>query len=339
MDELSRDDTICEETISGAGNGDRKRTFRLNAIKAGFTYAAPTESDDSPIQNCSELLDFFKRASGDIGIAEYLISCERHKTGKKHFHAYIKWERRVDYSSASHFDFKGVHPNIVTGIKKAWEHYVAKEGDYITNYYVQKVTKYGCALSASTVEEGLLLIAEHHPRDYCLNRQRIFESLTMHKRMLMTPKETPNYQWNEYGVSVRAMIEEAWSTKTIVLHGPTSLGKTSLALSMGKSPLLVSHLDRLKSIPLGTTHLVLDDMSLAHLPRTTILHLTDLEHDRDIHVRYNVATLPSGLPRILTTNLVEFLGNDLGVLRQEDPAIARRIEWINVLECLFNKNN
>jgi len=330
--------TSITEAISGTGDGDGKRSFRLNAIKAGFTYSAPVNADDNPIQNCNELLDFFTEASGKIAIAEYLISCERHESGKKHFHAYIKWERRVDYSSSTHFDFKGIHPNIKTGIKKAWENYVAKDGDYITNYYIPKVTKYTEALKASTVAEALSIIATHHPRDYVLNRSRIAENLESHHRSLTTPTTTSLHcQWSEYGDSVRERILTSWTERTIVLSGPTCLGKTSLALSMGTSPLLVSHLDRLKSIPAGTSHLVLDDMFLGHLPRSTVLHLTDLEHPRDIHVRYSVATLPSGLPRILTTNLTEFLGNDYGVLRQEDPAIKRRLEWIDINMCLFNK--
>lgn len=310
------------------------KEFRFNAIKGGFTWSCPVNQEENPIQSKEDLLKTLESVS-TVPIEQYLISVERHETGKKHYHAYVRWTKKIDISNSRAFDCCGVHPNILTGIKKAWEHYVAKEKDYITNYYIQKVTKYSEALEALTVEEGLQILEKNHPRDYLLQRDRIHKNLTDHHNQKRKIQDTTAYQWSEYGEYVVTLVKESWMSKTIILHGPTNVGKTALAKWMGGSPMLVSHLDQLRNIPATTSHLIFDDMSFSHLPRTTILHLVDLAEDRAIHIRYGMGLIRAGLPRILTTNRRDFLGREGEESRQYDPAIERRICWIDVENKLY----
>lgn len=62
-------------------------------------------------------------------------------------------------------------------------------------------------------------------------------------------------------------------------------------------------------------------MSFHHLHREAQIHLVDVAEDRDIHIRYAVAHIPAGMPRIITTNKPE--GE---ILWTHDPAIARRVQ-------------
>lgn len=317
-----------------AENTPPARPFRFNANKIGLTYSCPVAADDNPITDKGQILDVLESVSVHV-LKQWLISKELHENGKRHWHVFAKWDKRLDINNSRAFDCMGVHPNILTGINaNNWCNYCAKKGDFSDNFGFQpkQASQYSAAIDADTVEEGMQIIAKAHPRDYVLQRDRIRANLQAHRASLrVSPSPTNLSPWNEYGESVREQVLASWTTKAIVLHGHSGVGKTALAKSMGTHPYLISHLDQLKNIPPTATHLILDDMSFGHLPRESVLHLVDLAEDRAIHCRYAVAMLHSGLKRILTTNRVTFLGKDEeGVLRQLDPAIARRVRWLDV---------
>lgn len=308
--------------------------FRFAAKTIGLTYSA----NRGRIASKEALLQFLEGLGGESNpIEQYIISTEKHSTSDDiHFHVYLRWKNRFETTDCRKFDCCGVHPNILKGtIRQGWKDYVAKDGDYITNFYKPKVSKYSEALEADNVETGLELLAKHHPRDYLLSRDRMKRNLTDHF-CATKPSRLKQYEsWSEYGVFVKSLIMASWMEKAIILHGPTASGKTALAKSLAPNPILVSHLDQLKSLPKNTSHLILDDMFFGHLPRTTVLHLMDLEEERHIHVRYGTGVLPAGLPRIFTTNLRDFLGRDGEIIRQEDPAIERRLLWIDIENKLY----
>lgn len=314
------------------------KPFRFNAKQVGLTYSCPVGATENPIPSKELLLEELKKVSSHE-IEQYIISKERHESGAIHYHCYVKWENRLDITNARAFDAYGVHPNILTGTPKSqWKHYCAKDGDYITNFYIKKVTKYAEALNATTVEEGLAILAEHHPRDYLLQRGRLKENLEQHLHSSKKVQHKELLPMSAYGESIAERVHASWKTHAIVIIGETCLGKTCFAKRLGTQPYLVSHMDQLRCIPSGATHLVFDDMSFIHLPRSAILHLMDLEEDRAIHCRYATATLSSSMPRIFTTNLNDFLGytdKEQTTSRRFDPAIERRIEWIEINEKLF----
>ena len=72
--------------------------------------------------------------------------------------------------------------------------------------------------------------------------------------------------------------------------------------------------------------IVLDDMSFAHLPRETIIHLLDWDVDRSIHCRYNCAYIPHGTRKIFTTN--KHPADVFGQERWEEKPIKRRITGV-----------
>jgi len=109
--------------------------------------------------------------------------------------------------------------------------------------------------------------------------------------------------------------------RSLIIQGPAGCGKTNWAkLNCDKPALFVSHLDRLKDLkPDYHKSIIFDDLDFKHLPRTSQIHLVDRENPRDIHIRYRVAHIPSGIQKIFTSNEEPFI---------RDDAIKRRTKWM-----------
>lgn len=119
------------------------------------------------------------------------------------------------------------------------------------------------------------------------------------------------WQWN---ISVS-------TTHSVILWGEAGIGKTEYAKYLLPDALFVSHLDDLGSLNEDYNGIIFDDMAFTHLPRTSQIHLVDMDNDRSIHIRYKVAVIPSHTPKI-------FLTNEQGgfIFDLNDAAIRRRVE-------------
>lgn len=101
---------------------------------------------------------------------------------------------------------------------------------------------------------------------------------------------------------------ELIADKTVmVFHGPSGLGKSAFACAHtpeDMSFLMVSHIDDLKRFD-SERHglLIFDDMSFAHWPRESCIHLLDSDYPRSINVKHSVVTIPARTNKIFTHNL------------------------------------
>ena len=110
-----------------------------------------------------------------------------------------------------------------------------------------------------------------------------------------------------------------WST-THVLEGPPNIGKTQFAKAHFENPLLVSHMDMLLDFdPSVHAGIIFDDLSVAHMPRNSQIHLVDIDEPRAIHCRYSCAQIPANTRKIFTCN-PGFFPFTVG-----DAAINRRV--------------
>lgn len=109
-----------------------------------------------------------------------------------------------------------------------------------------------------------------------------------------------------------------------MVSGPAGIGKTEYALAHFKNPLLVSHIDRLKSFdPDVHDGIVFDDMDFNHWPITAQIHLADWNCPRDINCRYAMAHIPRHTKKIFTCNPDR-------LALTPDEAILSRCYWVNL---------
>jgi len=83
----------------------------------------------------SELLEYFKTLEH---YRQSVVCQEKHKTGEYHLHAFLKYDRKVDWGSTK-WDFKSSEGIVYHGnyqSAKSWsrvEQYIKKDGNYITD--------------------------------------------------------------------------------------------------------------------------------------------------------------------------------------------------------------
>lgn len=115
-----------------------------------------------------------------------------------------------------------------------------------------------------------------------------------------------------------------WKTSVLVL-GPTGLGKTQFILNQFENPLLVSNTEELKGFRrLEHDAIIFDDVSVTHWPRNSQLHLVDCEVHRGINVKGTHIIIPAFTKKVFTANPEHYPFNT------GDPAISRRLTIIKL---------
>lgn len=286
--------------------------FRFDAKKIGLTYSCPQDAADNPIETSEELRDFLISI---FGSGKYIVSRELHQSGKRHFHAFYYADEKLETTNVRKFDFKGVHPNIIKSPGRPWQVYVSKAGDYVTNYFEEKTSVYERALLCEGVAPALELIKSEKPRDFLLYGDRLRKNMEDHMQSKRRRPEPPSLS------SWQISLVPDWR-KALIFHGVPGIGKTRLAMTMGRNPLMIRHIDALRKMDSMTDLLVFDDMNFSQWPRSSIIHLLDMEDDSPVHMRYTNVTIPAGMRRIFTTNEKDVMfGTHL-----DDPAVLRRVE-------------
>lgn len=301
----------------------RKRmrsTFELNAKGLFLTYPQCSLSPSEALDLLREICQRKKRS-----ITEYLIATEKHQDGNDHLHAWIKLEKALFVRDANFFDLKNHHGNYQGARNPARvKAYCSKEGNYIADPPYQPTTKptpwrtaldlakSGLAAEAmKTLEDG----GERSCREAILHRSAILSTLAS----MQPPTPLPNAKPIEDYPGLFSWDQ----SKTLVLCGPTNTGKTTLAASLLPLALFTRHLDRLAELTDQHSGVILDDMSFKHLHDEAQIALLDVTMRTDIHIRYKVASLPAGLPRIVTTNK-----EPSEIFNTANGAISRRLQAI-----------
>ena len=95
--------------------------------------------------------------------------------------------------------------------------------------------------------------------------------------------------------------------RVLFISGPSGCGKTQWATHQFDNPLFCRQIDQLKDFKQGFHDgIVFDDMSFAHIPLESCIHLLDWDMDSAIHCRHTNAFIPRHTRKIFTTNKTFF---------------------------------
>lgn len=249
--------------------------------------------------------------------------------GTPHIQGYVWLNKEIRFSA-----FKKLYPTI-SNFRKAdgspYQNffYCKKDGDFEEfgprpAKPKAKDTTYSEALDAPTVRDGIRIIKEKRPRDFCLHGEAIERNLKNARRS----NYVHAYAMEDFSIGPQPL------TKSVLICGPSNTGKTHYACAYFVNPLVVSHMDTLRSLSPDHDGIVFDDMSFMHHPPEAVIHLLDQEFDRQIHVRYNTAHIPKGTRKIFTHNISNpFYKEDID--DSQKNAIERRIHRVNIINKIF----
>lgn len=164
-------------------------------------------------------------------------------------------------------------------------------------------------------------IATNFPMEFIKHHTGISK---MAKIMSNPPLERffgPFPEWLHHAIDIKS---HDWR-KSLVVVGSTGVGKTQFILSCFENPLLVSLTEELKGFRAGFHDaIIFDDVSVAHWPRNSQLHLVDVECRRGINVKGTHVVIPAFTKKVFTCNPTHF------PFTEGDSAINRRINVIRL---------
>jgi hypothetical protein len=264
-----------------------------------------------------DLLNSLVESSSDVAYVSY--GYEVGENGTPHLQGHLELTRRLRLNQVKAILGQRLHLQVRRGSFEQAQEYCAKDGNVVT--FGERVSK------GSGKRTDLDELAEAI-RNGGKKREL---AVTFGKEFIKFRKGIDQY----YDLFATKRFEIfhgpfRWAhsisrNKSTIFHGAAGIGKTEYAKYLLPNALFVSHLDDLGGFNEDYEGIIFDDMSFVHLPRTSQIHLVDMENDRSIHIRYKTATIPARTPKIFLTN--EAGGHIFDI---NDAAIMRRLEIIHL---------
>nr|QXP07702.1 MAG: replication associated protein [Arizlama virus] len=242
--------------------------FRFNARSVFLTY--PQMGGDVTREG---ILEKLQEAVGTLPTAttinSYIVAAERHGDGGVHYHAVLKFNRKIDIRSERSWDILGHHPNIQS--PRSFNNtvdYCRKEDEQpLTNISIKR--KWAeLAVGCSNSDDYLGRIKDTFPRDYDLSlerlqysaRHRFGEPLIQYVAQFPAssfkpPTAVSNWLSSEFTRPDRP--------KTLLLCGPTRIGKTEWARSLGRHVYWNRSTDW-KHFDSSADYIILDDIKFSY---------------------------------------------------------------------------
>ena len=312
---------------------EKIKGFRIAQKEIGLTYSCPRSGEccnmsteekargehlpdcncDNPIHTHQELIDFLD----EKGVNQYIIGKEHHKSGKVHWHVYVKYDNVIDSIDPRIFDCNRVHPNIVKGkAGKGWMAYCTKEKEYETNFYATDPFKK--AMMCETADEAIDVLWQTRTEDMCKQGDRIEENL----RRRMSKKCTATQYDGPYP---EEFFPKGWSPEThsLLLVGAPGLNKTQFARYLlshmfGDYDYIKGDLEPLRKCrfdkPLLFDEVHMLGSALRPVDPEQSKEITDIESGGTIHSRFKNIQIPPGVKRVFIHNIERPFRNPNGAV-------------------------
>lgn len=304
-------------------NKKMQKQFRIQGSKLFLTYSQCKGDKD-------ELLKFLQTK---LSIVEYIIAKEEHKDGGTHFHCYLGLEKRCNITNAGYLDWEPVgqmsiiyHPQIQV-VKNAFavQQYCKKDENFITNMKFNIFQTAKDLAKTGNWKEALKFIVERAPQEI-KNLDKWENNFKKVSKIYAQKSQKSQYIKEDF---VNCSHIKLIKNRCTVISGKSGWGKTQFAKTLFNNPLLVRHIDKLKKFnEMEHDGIIFDDMNFSHWPRTSCIHLLDIEEDTDINVKCTMITIPAGTKRVFTTNQ-----EGISIFSSSCLAIRRR------LNCYTLKNS
>lgn len=263
-----------------------------------------------------------------------------------HTHFFFRTRVRLDRHTARTFDIDDVHPHIqrVSNI----EH----EGRIFHQYHRKdpiQLWQSEAAPPDPTLARDKKRVRELIQRGSLLDAcfalgveiSTVSDIRAIREERVPPPPEESEFTEDDFSLKLNWMSSHNGMLKEVdsmLLYGPSGMGKTERALTMFKRPLLVRSLDSARDYhPDRYDGIVFDDVSLSHLSPEEKIHLLDGDHIGSVRCRYANGTLPKHTKRIFTTNRApnDFFTGGATIDPEQLVAFKRRIKIYHVSSPTF----
>jgi len=238
--------------------------FRFTATNACLTYP----QCDEVIK--TDLYEFLlSLRSGDTKVDKILLAQEKHSDGNKHYHAYIRFDHQPNIRDATFFDYHGKHPNVQPCRRvRYWIKYITKDdSEPLSNFEWQETTSKR-AMALGALRQG---IKEEKTFRQCMDQaldvdpallgsigslEKYYRHCTTGGTLYMPSFALESFALTAADYSRMLFYKASFEShdringarlRSLWFVGPSWLGKTSLARSIGKHWYMstVWHLDEL----------------------------------------------------------------------------------------------
>lgn len=143
--------------------------------------------------------------------------------------------------------------------------------------------------------------------------------------------DAPLYEMSQFNKSAITNF-----SKTIVLIGPTGVGKTQYALAHFNNPLLIRDKNDYIRYNRHTDGIIFDDLAFTSWNPMTFLHMVENETPITQDVKFGHVRIRANIPKFILVNSEELLW-PRDIIKETKDACLRRMIIFNIRAPLFNK--
>lgn len=282
-------------------------------------------------------------------VEKVLVARELHEDGNQHFHALVSFKSKTRISNARYFDFMGHHPEVEKHIKSMnnWIKYITKHNEFLNHGYDLNKIKQVTEVIREQVEQGASASTATAATVTQMGDRalKMIHQVERYAQLISTPQTIHSPEFNfpdDFNIEgpVQVAITRFYNNmmvptrgrgtnmRSLWLYGPSRMGKTSLARSLGPHWYMMGMwmVDQLNST---VKYGVMDDIDWEYL-KINYKGMLGSQKDVTVTDKYRKKSIwPGGMPVIVCSNeLPEFNQSELDWLHIN-------VDFVRVGEAVF----